>query len=334
VDARALWISAPRQSEIRPETVRDCGPDDITVKAIASGISHGTEMVMYRGDGPADQPLTPSTCEGSWALPAKFGYQNVGRVLEAGRNTAYQAGDLVFCRYPHQDHFTIDAVDPELVSPLPEVDPVEMAVLGNLADVSLSVLLDVPVRIGDVAVVFGLGVVGMFCAQFARQTAGKLVVVDPLESRRELALRWGADLAVAPEHAVEAAMEASEGRGADVVIEASGAPPALQSSFACAGQEASVAVVGWYGNKTVPLVLAPEFHIRRLRVVSSTVMLVGSGLQPRWDLARKLRVAVEALPRLHADEMITHRIPFEQGPEAYRLVDERPEEALAVALVY
>ena len=333
MQARGLWITRPRHAELRPAEVRPCGPDDITVKAIASGISHGTEMVLYRGQGPADQPLTPTTSEGSWTLPAKFGYQNVGRVIEAGKNTVYKPGDLVFCRYPHQDYFTVDAVDPEFVSKLPEVDPVD-AVLANLADVSLSALLDIPVRVGDVVAVFGAGVVGLFCMRFARRIARTVIVVDPIPERRRKAVELGADQGVSPSEAVDAVMAASDGRGADVVYEASGHPSALQGAIDCAGQEATVGVPGWYGNKSVPLRLAPEFHLRRLRIVSTTVMEAGSGLQPRWDLARKLAVAVEWLPELRASEIISHRIPFDQGPEAYRLVDEHPEQALAVALVY
>jgi 2-desacetyl-2-hydroxyethyl bacteriochlorophyllide A dehydrogenase len=333
LQARALWITKPHHSELKPAEVRPCGPNDITVKAIASGISHGTEMVLYRGQGPAGQKLTPITSEGSWTLPAKFGYQNVGRVLEAGANTVYKPGDLVFCRYPHQDYFTVDAVDPEFVSKLPEVDPVD-AVLANLSDVSLSVLLDVPVRVGDVVVVFGAGVVGMFCLQFAKRIADKVIVVDPIAERREKALYFGASAAVAPEDAVATTSALSDGRLADVVYEASGYPPALQGAMACAGQEATIGVVGWYGDKEVPLKLAPEFHVRRLRIVSSTVMLAGSGLQPRWDLARKLAVAVDWLPKLQASELITHRIPFDQAPEAYRLIDEHPEQVLSVALIY
>ena len=101
--------------------------------------------------------MTPSTCEGRWDLPVKYGYQSVGRVIDAGRSSGYGEGDLVFCRYPHQDVYTIDATDPELVYRIPEFDPPEIGVLGNNADVALTALLDVPVRLGDVVVVAGLG---------------------------------------------------------------------------------------------------------------------------------------------------------------------------------
>lgn len=304
------------------------------MRAVASGISSGTEMLLYRGLGPAGQAMTPSTCEGSWALPVKYGYQSVGRVIDAGVDSGYAEGELVFCRYPHQDVYTIDATDPELVFRIPEFDPPELGVLGNNADVALTALLDVPVRLGDVVVVVGLGIIGMFCSVLARRTAGKLVVVDPFEYRREIALRLGADVAVHPDEAIEAVRAASDGRGSDVSIEASGAPSGLQLAIDCSGLEAKVAVVGWYGNKQVPLVLAPQFYSQRLTLVSSSVLYAGQGLQARWDLGRKLQAALELLPSMHPEEMISHRIPFDRAPDAFRLLDEHLDQTLAVIFTY
>jgi len=278
--------------------------------------------------------MTPSTCEGCWDLPVKYGYQSVGRVIDTGRSSGYGEGDLVFCRYPHQDVYTIDATDPELVYRIPEFDPPEIGVLGNNADVALTALLDVPVRLGDVVVVAGLGIVGMFCALLARRTAGTLVVVDPFEYRRDIALKLGADVAVHPDDAVAAVMEASDGRGADVSIEASGAAAGLQLAIDVCGLEADVCVVGWYGSKQIPLVLAPQFYSQRLKLVSSSVLYAGSGLQPRWDLGRKLQTALDLLPSMHPEMMISHRIPFAKAPEAFELLDQHLDQTLAVILTY
>jgi threonine dehydrogenase-like Zn-dependent dehydrogenase len=334
MESRALWIPSKGQAELRADEAAEPEANEIRVKAIASGISTGTEMVLYHGLGPAGQEMTPSTCEGSWALPVKYGYQSVGRAIDAGAESGYEEGELVFCRYPHQDYYTIDATDPELVFRIPEFDPPEIGVLGNNADVALTALLDVPVRLGDVVVVTGLGIVGMFCALLARRTAGRLVVVDPFEYRREIALRLGADVAVHPDDAIEAVQAASDGRGSDVSIEASGAASGLQLAIDCSGLEADVAVVGWYGNKQVPLVLAPQFYSQRLKLVSSSVLYAGSGLQPRWDLGRKLEAALELLPSMHPNEMISHRIPFDRAPDAFELLEERLDQTLAVILTY
>jgi 2-desacetyl-2-hydroxyethyl bacteriochlorophyllide A dehydrogenase len=334
MDAQALWIPEKGRAELRPAEAPDPGPGEIRVKAIASGISSGTEMLLYHGLGPGGQKMTPSTCEGRWDLPVKYGYQSVGRVIDAGSDSGYREGELVFCRYPHQDYYTIDATDPELVDRIPEFDPPEIGVLGNNVDVALTALLDVPVRHGDVVVVTGLGIVGMLCAMLARHTAGKLIAVDPFEYRRDIALKMGADVAVHPDDAVAAVMEASNGRGSDVSIEASGAAAGLQLAIDCSGLEATVTVVGWYGAKQVPLVLAPEFYSNRLKLVSTSVLYAGSGLQPRWDLGRKLQVALDLLPSLHPQELISHRIPFSDAAGVYRLLDEELDRTLAVILTY
>jgi 2-desacetyl-2-hydroxyethyl bacteriochlorophyllide A dehydrogenase len=334
MDATALWIPRERHAELRPDSAPDPKPNEIRVKAIASGISTGTELVLYHGLGPAGQAMTPSTCVGRWDLPVKYGYQSVGRVVDAGRESGYQEGELVFCRYPHQDVYTIDATDPELVYRIPEFDPPEIGVLGNNADVALTALLDVPVRLGDVCVVIGLGIVGMICALLARRTAGTLVVVDPFEYRRDIAQRLGADVAVHPDDAPAAVLEASDGRGSDVSIEASGAASGLQLAIDVSGLEADVCVVGWYGAKQIPLVLAPQFYSQRLKLVSSSVLYAGSGLQPRWDLGRKLQAALDLLPSMHPEDMISHRIPFAQAPDAFTLLDEHLDQTLAVILTY
>jgi 2-desacetyl-2-hydroxyethyl bacteriochlorophyllide A dehydrogenase len=334
MDATALWIPRKGHAELRPDTAPDPAPNEIRVKAIASGISTGTELVLYHGLGPAGQAMTPSTCEGRWDLPVKYGYQSVGRVIDAGGDSGYQEGELVFCRYPHQDVYTIDATDTELVYRIPEFDPPEIGVLGNNADVALTALLDVPVRLGDVVVVVGVGIVGMFCALLARRTAGTLIVVDPFEYRRDIALRLGADVAVHPDGALAAVAEASDGRGSDVSIEASGAAEGLQLAIDVSGLEADVCVVGWYGAKQIPLVLAPQFYSQRLKLVSSSVLYAGSGLQPRWDLGRKLQAALDLLPSMHPDEMISHRVPFSRAAEAFQLLDEHLDQTLAVIFTY
>ena len=135
------------------------------------------------------------------------------------------------------------------------LDPAK-AVFANLLDVAVTANQDVPVRIGDVVVVYGHGVVGGLCAQLAARNAGSIIVVDAYEKRREAALEWGATAAVAPQDAEATIMELSEGRGADVSFEASGAPAAVQTAINTAGQEGIVVVLSFFGGKTVPRIHA------------------------------------------------------------------------------
>ena len=333
MDGRAVWFSAERTPVVQSERVEHPGRDEFTVEALASLISPGTELQVYRGQISADTDLGLETCRGTFAFPVKYAYQVVGTVVEAGSDVPLTVGERVFARHPHQDLFTM-RYDPDLVFSLPANMDTDVATFANLADVALNAVLDVPVRIGDVVVCFGHGIVGSFCAQYARLTAGHLIVVDPIATRRDLALANGADEAVAPEDALSAVMDASAGRGADVAIEVSSAPGALQQAIEVTGQEGTILVVSYYGSRAVPLVLAPEFHFRRHRIVSSQVSSVGSGLQPRWDFQRRLATVLARLADLRVPEMITHRFALDDAPDAYRLIDESPEETLGVLIDY
>lgn len=343
MQAQSVWFPALRQVEIRTEAIRECGPHDVTATAVASGISHGTEMTIFRGQAPdattalslpQDLIQPQATMGGTFEqkFPIKYAYANVGRVDIAGSESGFAPGDLVFARVPHQTHFTVAA---DLCTRLPaELDPLDAATTIGLLDVATNALMDHPVMIGDVVAVYGLGLVGLFTAQLARRNASRLIAVDPLASRRKLALDYGADVAVAPGEALEAIKDLSSGRGTDVSIDASGAPSALQTAIEGTGPEGTVLVPAYYGRKPVTLTLSPEFHMRRLRMVSSSVNAPDGRLSQRWTNQRRLDLNVELLGPLHAGDLISHRIPFHEAARAFELIDQHPEEVLSVVLTY
>jgi threonine dehydrogenase-like Zn-dependent dehydrogenase len=129
-------------------------------------------------------------------------------------------------------------------------------------------------------------------------------------------------------------MAGTNGRGADLVIEASGSPAALQTALACAAFQGTVVACSWYGTKQVMLDLGRDFHRRRLRLISSQVSTVDPALGPRWDRARRAATAVDLLTQLRINELVTHRIPFEEAARAYELIDHRPDETVQVVLTY
>jgi 2-desacetyl-2-hydroxyethyl bacteriochlorophyllide A dehydrogenase len=343
VKGRAVWFTGPRQSELRTEVVPPADDRDVVVRTVASLVSAGTEMNVYRGEVATADELALPTAAGTFPFPMKFSYQVVGEVVDAGSASGYSAGDRVFVYHPHQDVFRVRAQaggDDDLmggapmVFPVPATLPSDSAAFANLFCVAYNALLDVPVRIGDVVVVYGLGVIGSLAASLARLTAGRLVLVDPLRQRRERAGWIGADAVTGPEDATGVVSELSRGRGADVAIEASGATMALQSAIDATGPEGTIIVLSYYGRRPATLRLSPEFHLRRQRIVSSMVGVVGSGLQPRWDPERRMDVAMERLAGLDVQHLITHRIPFDRAPEAYAIIDTRPEQSLGVLLEY
>lgn len=326
---KAVWFSAPRTAELRPAEIRPPGPTEIQVRSICALISAGSEMNLYRGEG--DLPSLDSfpTAEGRLPFPVKFGYQEVGEVEEAGSESGYAPGDRVFCFHPHQTRFTLSS---DLVWRIPADIDSERAAFVGLFGVALNACLTTPPLVGDCVVVSGMGVIGTFAAYLARLTARKLIVIEPTESRRGRSAWIGADAVVHPGDAAAAVDQLSEGRGADLCIEASGAPPALQQAIELAGLEATISVASWYGSRPVPLALSREFHLRRQKVIS-TGPLVPGHLAARWDRGRMRAVSFEHLSRLDVStNLITHRVPFDRAPEAYAVLDDPTEETLAVMM--
>jgi 2-desacetyl-2-hydroxyethyl bacteriochlorophyllide A dehydrogenase len=340
---RGVWFTAARRAELREDSVSAPGPDEILVRGVVSLVSAGTEMNVYRGEVATAHELNLPTAAGTFPFPIKFAYQIVGRVEVAGSRSGFQVGDRVFSYHPHQDLFAVrtgggsaeDLMEgASLVFPVPDRLSDERAAFANLFCVAYNAFLDVPVRIGDVAVVSGLGVIGSIAGHLARQTAGRLVLIDPLEERRLRASWIGADAVVDPAEASTVIAEFSSGRGADVYFEVSGATPALQTAVDNTGQEGTIVVVSYYGSRVASLRLSPEFHLRRQRIVSSMVGMIGSGLQPRWNARRRMQVAMERLANIDVEALITHRVPFEGAPQAYELIDTKPAETLGVLLDY
>jgi 2-desacetyl-2-hydroxyethyl bacteriochlorophyllide A dehydrogenase len=323
--AASVWFPRAREVEFRDETIGAPGAGEVRVRAIASGLSHGTEMLVFRGEVPADLALDLPTLAGSYGFPIKYGYASVGRVVAVG------AGVADFVHHPHQEEYVVSAA---AAVRLPQRLPPELGIFLANCETALNVLLDAHPRLEEEVAVIGQGVVGLLVTQLLQRAGASVTAVEPIALRRELALRCGADEAVTPEEALARIAARTNGRGADVVIEASGNARALQLAIDAAAFQASVVVCSWYGAKPVSLDLGSRFHRARLRLVSSQVSQVDPALSPRWDRRRRLETAVALLGELVLGPLITHRIPFARAAEAYELVDQRPEETAQVILTY
>lgn len=332
--ATALWFPRAREVELRREPVPKAGPGQVRVRTIASAISQGTEMLVYRGQVPPDLALDLPTLQGSFSFPIKYGYAGVGRVEQVGPEVeGLSEGDAVFVHHPHQTAYVVPA---SMAVPLPPgLDPVLGVFLANL-ETAVNVMLDAAPRLGERIVIFGQGVVGLLLTQLARRAgAGMVIAIEPAATRRELAREAGADKVLAAGDWLPAEIQhLTDGVGADLVLEASGNGAALALALDCVAFQGTVVVCSWYGTKEVSLPLGGAFHRGRLRLVSSQVGAVDPALQPRWSRERRMAVARDLLPQLTLAPLITHRIPFERAAEAYELVDRHPEETGQVILTY
>jgi 2-desacetyl-2-hydroxyethyl bacteriochlorophyllide A dehydrogenase len=329
--AAAVWFPRARSVELRTEELAETGPDQIRVRAVLSAISHGTEMLVYRGEVDADLALDLPTLVGGYGFPLKYGYASVGQVVAVGRHVrGLREGDLVFALHPHQDEYVVPA---SLVHRLPDRTAPEQGVFLASLETAINVVLDAKPHLGEVVAVFGQGVVGLLVTQLLRRSGARVVAIEPAALRRSFAQRCGAEAAIAPGDRARVRALTGE-RGADIAIDASGSPAALQEAIDCVAPEGTVIVCSWYGEKRVPLDLGANFHRGRVRLVSSQVGRIDPSLAPRWDRERRLGLAMELLGDLVLAELITHRFAFAHAAEAYALLDGRDGETVQVVLDY
>jgi threonine dehydrogenase-like Zn-dependent dehydrogenase len=320
-DARAFWIAAPGNGEIRLEPLPSPSPDDVVVRALYSGISRGTEALVFRGRVPASEyeRMRAPFQSGGFPAPVKYGYASVGLVEQGPRELL---NHHVFCLYPHQTRYVVPA---SAVHIIPEDVPPPRAVLAANLETAINGLWDANPRIGDRVTVVGAGTVGSMVAWLAGRIHGCDVELVDLNPRRA---------AVASALGVRFSGPERLADTADVVIHASGSPSGLELALRVAGFEATVVELSWYGDQAVPVPLGQAFHARRLTLRSSQVGSVASSQRPRWDFRRRMSFALASLADPALDALITGESAFESLPQIMASLADGKLDALCHRIRY
>ncbi|WP_181708426.1 zinc-dependent alcohol dehydrogenase [Chthonobacter rhizosphaerae] len=302
--ATALWITAPRKAELQAETLPGRGPGTVLVRMRYSGVSRGTERLVFEGRVPVGEHerMRAPFQDGDFRFPVKYGYAAVAEVEEGPPECR---GRTVFLLHPHQ---TRAVVPEESVTVLPEGVPARRAVLAANMETALTVVWDGRVGPGDRVAVVGCGVVGLLVGHLASRipgTAVTVVDVDPAKAAPAAAL----GLAFAPPDAVPT--------GCDVVVHASATGDGLATAIAAAGFEATVVEASWYGDADVPARLGGAFHSQRLRLVCSQVGHVPPDRRARFSAERRLITALGLLADDRLDALISGETAFSDAPAAY-----------------
>jgi 2-desacetyl-2-hydroxyethyl bacteriochlorophyllide A dehydrogenase len=341
VQRRAVWFTGPRRVEVREEMLAEPAAGHVRVRTLVSAISGGTELLVYRGQAPADMAADTSIAAlgGTLGFPLQYGYSAVGRVEALGADVPSEwLGRPVFAFQPHQSAFLARMAD-LLVLPA-DLEPDDAAFLPNL-ETAVNLVQDGQPLIGEQVVVFGQGIVGLLTsALLARMPLAALVTLDHHPRRRQLSLDLGAHASLDPADADTAAQLAALLRGdrdysgADLAYEISGVPEALDRAVAAVGFNGRVVVASWYGSKRADLDLGGRFHRDRIRIVSSQVSTIAPELSGRWTETRRLQLALDQARILRPSRLVSQRFPIERAAEAYELLDTHPQEALQVILTY
>lgn len=319
--ATALWYEAPRECALNEVPLPPPGPGDCLVRALWSGISRGTERLVCEGRVPPsefDRMRAPFQ-QGEFPFPVKYGYCSVG-IVDHG--PADFLGRTVFCLHPHQDFFVAPA---DRLTPVPPEVPARRAILAANMETALNAHWDAGSAPGDRIVVVGGGVLGLLVSFLAARIPGaQVTLVDRDPDREAVAARLGVAFAAPAQAPSEA----------DLVFHTSASAEGLATALDCAGFEARIVELSWYGEGDVAAPLGGAFHARRLQLISSQVGHIPPKRRARWDYARRSRTAMALLADDRLDALITTEIAFRDAAEAVPRLLTCGAAGLATAICY
>jgi threonine dehydrogenase-like Zn-dependent dehydrogenase len=320
-DAHAFWLRAPGHGEIRPVALPEPGHGDVVVRTLRSGVSRGTETLVFRGGVPPGQYATMRAPfqEGEFPGPVKYGYLSVGAVEEGPPELR---GRTVFCLYPHQTAYVVPS---HAVTVVPDDVPPARAVLAGTVETAVNALWDAAPLVGDRVAVVGAGMVGCCVARLLARFPGlEVTLVDVDASRAEVAAALGARFA-RPEDAAG---------GRDLVFHTSATAAGLQRALDLLAPEGIVIELSWYGDADVTVSLGGAFHVGRLGVRASQVGTVSPARSARRTTGDRLTLALELLRDPAFDVIVTGESPFQELPGVMARLAEGSLPALCHTITY
>jgi threonine dehydrogenase-like Zn-dependent dehydrogenase len=320
-DARAFWIAEAGRGELRSEPLPTTSPGDVVVRALYSGISRGTEALVFQGRVPPSEfaRMRAPFQQGEFPAPVKYGYASVGEIERGPRELQ---GRGAFVLYPHQTRYVVPAAAVHL---LPDAVPASRAVLAANLETAVNGVWDARIQPGDRVVVIGGGTVGCLAAWLAGKIPGcDVTLVDVNPRRAAIARALGVGFS-GPMNVPD---------DADVVIHASGSPDGLSTAMLIAGFEATIVELSWYGDRAVPVVLGGSFHARRLTLKSSQVGSVAGSQRARWDMRRRMSFALSLLAHAELDVLITGESAFDDLPSTMAALSASPGDAICHRIRY
>jgi 2-desacetyl-2-hydroxyethyl bacteriochlorophyllide A dehydrogenase len=331
---RSLYFTGPNHIEVRESTLPAPGKDQVLVETICSAISAGTEMLIYRGQFPRALVDSHDRVSNNLHYPLVYGYAVAGKVRDIGKAVNREWMDReVFAFQPHTSHFI---ATPDDLIPIPAAFPPESACLLPNMETAVNLVQDAAPILGENALVLGQGIVGLLTSSLLNEfPLESLITADPYELRRKASLEIGVTASLDPSKPdFHEKVKHLLLQGADLTIELSGSPSALNEAIRHTRFSGRVVIGSWYGDKNASIDLGGRFHRARIKLISSQVSTIAPELGSRWDKRRRFEVAWEALNRIQPGKWITHRYPLEDAVKAYTLLDQTPQDAIQIMIDY
>ncbi len=311
VDTEAFEITPP-------------GPGQALVETVRTLISAGTEL------GSQEQRRTRDYTPG---------YSNTGRILALGDGSGgYAVGDRVLSLGPHASHVTV-STQPQSLARLPDGVSFDDGAYGVLGSVSMHGVRKARLELGEFAAITGMGLVGQLALQLAARTGCELLIaIDPSAARLEIAAVTGATHTLVPGEDLPSRVAAVTGdRGLDAAIEASGYPEILPVLFDMARIGGRIMALGsiWHRKVEVDFM---DFHQKELTLVGCHQPKCPTTATPAWPWTQQhnRRQVLKMIERGELDvaRLTSHRMPYTEAGEAYRLLRHERDQALGVLLTW
>jgi 2-desacetyl-2-hydroxyethyl bacteriochlorophyllide A dehydrogenase len=320
-------------------------PHEVRLRTLYSGISAGTELTAYRGSNPylhkqwdstrklfvpAEQPALTYPVSG-------WGYEEVGEVVELGSEVqSVSIGDIIFGVWGHRSHHIVEESYARERVQAKALDAI-FGIFSQIGAIAVNGVHDARIRIGETVAVFGMGTLGQIVGQLARKSGAKVVGVDRFEKRLEIALQSNAADMVLNAGNVEVAESIraiTDNRGADVAIEVTGSTIALNQAIRSVAYSSKVIALGFFQGEASGMFLGEEFHHNRVNIVGSQISGTDPELTYRWNRLRLIQtfMGLQADGLIDLKPIISHVIPFDNAGEAFRILDQEPENALQIVL--
>ena len=342
---KVVVFTEPKSVGFESYEDRPLKPNEVRLRSLYSGISAGTELTAYRGSNPylhkqwdpARKLFMPAE-QPSLTYPVRgWGYEEVGEVVELGSEVQdVSIGDVIFGTWGHRTHHIVgDEYARDRVQ-AKSLDPI-FGLFSQIGAIALNGVHDARIRIGETVVVFGMGTLGQIVGQLAKKSGARVVGVDRFEKRLEIAQQSeAADIVLNARDGeiAERIRAITDNRGADIAIEATGSSIALNQAVRCVAYSAKVVALGFFQGEATGLFLGEEFHHNRVNIVGSQIFGTDPELTYRWNQLRLVQtfMGLQAEGVVNLKPIISHVISFEEAGEAFRILDEEPENALQVVL--
>ncbi len=337
VERTSLYFKGERDVSLRKENISEPEGKEVLVETLYSGVSRGTELLLYRDE------IENSIClDKSWDYEKnsskngfKYGYSCVGKIISIGDKVPDEVeGKKVFAFNPHESHFLAD-ID-EVIQLNENIDAENSIFLPTL-ETAVNFALDSTPVIGERCAIFGQGQVGLLTTYVLNHfPLDKIVTSDKYEKRKDLSEKMGADKVFDSRAPVEDMLNQCglKDDGFDLSFELSGNLDVLQKAVDVLGFGGRVIIGSWYGNKSEELKLGTDFHRNHIQIKSSQVSSIPKERCERWNKERRIETTLDFLQKEDFTNLITHEYDIGQASEAYEKLEKDPEEVVQLIFKY